>query len=911
MPILPLANTSTQNIPAPTTQTTGTQQASTGNLGQQIIRDSNGNITGSVWDTNNPNNLPPEIRDQYQALQRDVERLRRESGNRTRELDNRIRGVESTIREEIRQLNKIADGFWTSIAAGIIGTAGGAFEANINACTREANNLRRQRTQQVETQERVDRLIREGNLSEAHAVLTNREQQFRQSMGNINGQTVRDLQGSNQQLTQTMHSATRWESNLRTARNICVVGGAIIATGGAASAGFIAAATAGTAAGTTIGAVSNVAQAESQVHHGNMTRGQAYEIAAQQTLQDAVTSVQIGVTGGLAGTTARGTGALLGQTRAATLTGRLTIGGTAGTTAGLTGSVLNTGTNIALGRETRTPEQIAVDTVTHTLLGTAIGTLGAGGQFRLDRLSQLGRSSALQTALTRGTAEVVVPTLLATGGTYASHALTGRECPTADEFVQNTTFNILGAHVSARVSSTHQNRGTVAPPPISLRQTPTQPQQRTIIPHEQLPASIRSSNAFQYANGNTRAIHNYTNRARRSIAVEVDSTLPRGSRPQAEVVVDPRTGNRTTRIRLNQEAYQRLQQGDQRALQNFQHELRHANRSNPVDVHVRDANGNITRTRSTREYIALRALEEFQVRAGRGAGQGPNNPNVQHTREVQRLINTGNYIGAIRYARQNGITPSDLRNYGSNYTANRRNPNQVIQRGNDSSRNLQEIMNEIQNNSNLADRLLLPGNEKILNLVSELAQPNGRVSPGEHFMYAARNAGFANSQEARTALNSFLNSNGGNGRILAREISRVALVNSPISQLNIPDTPGSSPNGQVRGIRSNIGEVEIVRNNDTGEVSISISNRVPDAMIHNNLLQRTVTNLRAGRSIHGMSELKVERTVGNRSLVCIHGRTNSRIWGVYDSSTGILTWGGVIPHGRGPGGWNAFIANWH
>ncbi len=243
--------------------------------------------------------------------------------------------------------------------------------------------------------------------------------------------------------------------------------------------------------------------------------------------------------------------------------------------------------------------------------------------------------------------------------------------------VQTPTFNRLFSRTQPPpVPGTNPALGTAQQP------THTQQPTTTTVPHSELPPSIRNSNAFRYANGNTRAPNGQGNRTPRSVAVEVDSNLPRGARPQAEVVVDPRTGARTTRIRLDQQTYQRLQSGDPRALQRFQHELRHANRSNLVDVHVRDGNGNITRTRSAREYVALRALEEFQVRAGRGTGEGPNNPNVGHVREVQRLIASGDHIGAIRYARQNGIAGGDLRNYGQNYATNRANPNQLVQRGN-------------------------------------------------------------------------------------------------------------------------------------------------------------------------------------------------------------------------------------
>ena len=680
----------------------------------RVVRNASGEVTSTAWNINQLGSLPANspLRQQYNALQNDVNTRRQELQTSARGLDTRIRGAEANMRNTEREMEDI-NGVFTGFFSRVTGTRA-ALQRTLDADTRYRDNLVSQRDRQNTTMREVDRLIQSGNLSEAHALLNGNEARYRQEMRGVGRQAILDLQAANQDLSQAAQSAARWESGLTTARNVCVVGGAIIATGGFAAAGFIPAAIAGTVAGTSIGALSNTAGAISQVGHGNMSAGDATMQALRQTGQDALTSAQVGISGGAAGSVGRGAGALLGTARAGTLAGRLTIGASAGTTGGFTGSVLNTGTNIALGRERRTAGQIAVDTVAQTLTGTLSGVAGAGTQFRLDRLAsqQGGTTSALQQVLYRGAGEVAAPLALATGGTHLAHSLTGREAPGLEHTLESAASNILGAYVGARVSAAHNQGATStrqifqqeflsAPtlgrlfsrtqPPAAPGANPTlgitqsQPAQQgstTTIPHSELPPSIQNSNAFRYANGNTRATHGSGNRTPRSVAVEVDSNLPQGARPQAEVVVDPRTGARTTRIRLDQETYQRLQSGDQRALQNFQHELRHANRSNLVDVHVRDGNGNITRTRSAREYVALRVLEEFQVRAGRSTGERPNSPNVRHVREVQRLIASGDHAGAIRYGRQNGIVGSDLRNYGTNYATNRRNPNQVVQKGN-------------------------------------------------------------------------------------------------------------------------------------------------------------------------------------------------------------------------------------
>ena len=180
--------------------------------------------------------------------------------------------------------------------------------------------------------------------------------------------------------------------------------------------------------------------------------------------------------------------------------------------------------------------------------------------------------------------------------------------------------------------------------------------QITTISHTELPASIRNNPTFEYANRNGR-----------SVVVEVDPSLPTSHPAHAEVRVNP-DGTRVTTIRVRNRSIL----SDTSVIT---HEIRHANRTQGlIDPIVRDSQGNITRRMTEPEYLALRALEEYQTRAARGPGEAPNGPDVTHTREIQRRIRNSDFEGAVQYAEANG-----LRNYMSGFRTQfqrnvRRNP---------------------------------------------------------------------------------------------------------------------------------------------------------------------------------------------------------------------------------------------
>ena len=219
------------------------------------------------------------------------------------------------------------------------------------------------------------------------------------------------------------------------------------------------------------------------------------------------------------------------------------------------------------------------------------------------------------------------------------------------------------------------------------------PPRTTQTPERTIP---RNNRAFQYAN-----------RDGRRVVVEVDPSLPTSHPAHAEVRVNP-DGTRVTYLRVQ----------DRNILNNtltIAHEIRHANRRQGlIDPIVRDSQGNITRRMTEPEYLALRALEEYQVRAARGPGEAPNGPDVAHTREIQRLIRNRDFQGAIRYAEANGLR-SYMSGFRTQYQRNvNRNPQTqpLIQTGRSSTETIRLTREQVdfmsQGNASLAqiDRLI-------------------------------------------------------------------------------------------------------------------------------------------------------------------------------------------------------------
>jgi len=230
----------------------------------EVVRDANGNIASTMWNIDQLGSLPEgsPLRSQYDALKEEIARLKSEANEVLRRIEERIGAADNGAKMTAEEISKLAEGILKPVAAYYTGTLAG-LEKTYDAHQKEGNALRALKATQRESLEEIGKLIQKGNLSEARALLLGKGEQYREKMGDITRQAISNFKVSNEQLTKAIQSADNWETGLRTTRNIAVVGGAIVATGGLASVGFIAAAAGGTAAGTTIGALSNYTEAAS------------------------------------------------------------------------------------------------------------------------------------------------------------------------------------------------------------------------------------------------------------------------------------------------------------------------------------------------------------------------------------------------------------------------------------------------------------------------------------------------------------------------------------------------------------------------------------------------------------------------------------------------------------------------
>ena len=266
---------------------------SQGDVLAEVVRDENGDITSTMWNIDQLGSLPEgsPLRSQYDALKEEIARLKGEANEVLKRIEERIGAADNGAKMTAEEMDKLS-GFVLTPVAWVTGTYKG-LKKTIDAYKKEGEALQLLRDSQKQSLDEIEKLIQNGNLSEARALLLGKGQEYREKMGDINRQTIRNFKVSNKQLTDAIASADNWETGLRITRNIAVVGGAIVATGGLASFGFVAAAAGGTAAGTTIGALSNYTEAAGHVRYGNKSSEEAYREAHQKTAQDAVTSLQV------------------------------------------------------------------------------------------------------------------------------------------------------------------------------------------------------------------------------------------------------------------------------------------------------------------------------------------------------------------------------------------------------------------------------------------------------------------------------------------------------------------------------------------------------------------------------------------------------------------------------------------
>lgn len=636
------------------------------------------NNSSNVAAKNNGQELSLSQSTEDPKLKEEAEKLKKELEQRTKNLEDRVRGASTNLSSSEESYREYKNS-WNFFRG--MGGEGAALEKQIETERKYKENLETQRQMLLETQSRVAKLMKEGNYALAKAVMEGKEQEYKQKISQASSQAMKGLQDTNKKLEETDKFLTRTETVLRTTRDGCVVAAAIVATGGAASAGFVAAAAAGTAAGTVVGGLSNLAEAGSHVANGNKGLGDALSDAAVQTGKDALTSAQIGISGGAGAATGK---FLLGQAGkevakqvAISTTKKVVVGMAAGATSGFTGSALQTSTNLAMGTEQRSWGQIGTDTLRGTVVGSLSGGIGAKGQAGIDQMAANGTNTIMRTLAVKATADVAAPTALSLGSSYGSHYLFGTPAPTLEQSVQEVSMAILSSHVGAKTVANQQSGRTIKQEFTEMptfaamgtsiknlyaRQTPLPlvPKSTLQIPSQkvEVPKEVKDGSSFK------------ASEKKGEVSVTKDETLPEGV--EAQAISIEKEGRRSTEIKLSKEHADGVENKTPASLRKLEHEVAHANQKmiDPVKV---DGSGNkIIMTEA--EYMARRAFQELEARAHTDrAFDGIEN--IRELSEMSDLIlGSKDYEKALAVAKEYGLTDADVANYKADYK-NNINPN--------------------------------------------------------------------------------------------------------------------------------------------------------------------------------------------------------------------------------------------
>lgn len=386
--------------------------------------------------------------------------LQKELEQRTKNLADRARGASSNLASSEESYREYKNS-WNFFRG--LGGEGGALEKQIETERAYKEKLDTQLAKEQETQKRVSELIKKGEYALAAAVMEGKEQEYKQQMASASNQAMQGLQSANRDLQKTDEFLTSTETVLRTTRDGCVIAAAIVATGGAASAGFVAAAAAGTGAAAVVGGASNLTRVVADQTYG--TGNYTLSSAVVDTGKDALTGLQIGVSGGAGAATGKlmlgQAGKEVGKQVVISMGRRVAVGMTSGAVSSLTGSVLQTSTNLAMGTEQRTWRQILADSTRQTIVGSLSGGIGVRGQGSIDQMITNGTNTMIKTLAIRATADVAAPTALSLSSAYGSHYLFGTPAPTAEQMIQETTMAILSSHVSAKVTANQQSGRTI------------------------------------------------------------------------------------------------------------------------------------------------------------------------------------------------------------------------------------------------------------------------------------------------------------------------------------------------------------------------------------------------------------------------------------------------------------------
>ena len=218
---------------------------------------------------------------------------------------------------------------------------------------------------------------------------------------------------------------------------------------------------------------------------------------------------------------------------------------------------------------------------------------------------------------------------------------------------------------------------------------------------------------------------------------------------------------------------------------------------------------------------------------------------------------------------------------------------------------LEDELNQIRSNGSAGDG-------RVVRLLDNLCCNNFEVAARKTFGKSNHEGAIDPIVEARRVLSDFLNKHSAKvdpeiidiinpqrlNNVNGSKSDSITAPDSIVQTLKDSDTGTINPKGHVLKIRSEIKEVKI--SNEAGESNLSVERSTKDFDKHQTLLNKIASMLEAGNLvIYGNKgnittkalliepDTMVKKPNGDQvSLVCIHGQTNSRIWGEYNINTG-------------------------
>ena len=437
-----VVRTTTGTNVAASTSNGSTNKSSVPQRSTQGNGSSNGSNPSLVQERSNPRNSSTQtqataILTQDTKRKEEVTRLQDTLSERIKSVDSRLSGASGNVKQTQEDLRN--SGFF-----GMVSGQKTALQEQSKAEEKYRDKVAKEREELLKIQSSADELVKQGQYEQAKAALEGSEEEYLRNMKYAS----KSLQAGYQSTNEQMKIADQFLGEIQTkTKQVGVIAAATIATGGVASAGFLAAVVAGTVAGTGVGAVGNFTQAAVDDRY-------SAKDALKDTGKDALTSFQIGFGGGTGAAVGK---AVIGQAgkqiagqvvkQAAISTGRKVAAGMLGNGAsnGM-GSAIQASIGKATGEDKRSGWEITKDISIQTIVGLFTGSFAAGGQVKIDNMAALGTSSILKEAAIKIATEVAIPTVLTTGA-----ALVEGKPLDSSEVLRDVGTNILGAGVSAKV----------------------------------------------------------------------------------------------------------------------------------------------------------------------------------------------------------------------------------------------------------------------------------------------------------------------------------------------------------------------------------------------------------------------------------------------------------------------------